>query len=128
MTHAVHRLNGIVTPASASYSSSELLHLLKATRASVIFTCQPLLPTALEAAKAANIPESRIFLLELAGCAPSKTFTSVSRLIEHGRSLPPLPALRWTAGQGERQVAYICFSSGTSGLPVRSHAAFDTGL
>uniref|UniRef100_A0A0D2XGC2 Uncharacterized protein n=1 Tax=Fusarium oxysporum (strain Fo5176) TaxID=660025 RepID=A0A0D2XGC2_FUSOF len=44
-------------------------------------------------------------------------FVALSTLIDEGRHLPPLPPLRWVKEQGKRQVAYICFSSGTSGLP-----------
>ena len=45
-------------------------------------------------------------------------FRTVSELIADGRKLPKLEALKWPKGQGARQTAYLCYSSGTSGLPV----------
>ncbi|CAG9939606.1 unnamed protein product [Clonostachys rosea f. rosea IK726] len=116
-THAVHRLNGIVTPASAAYSAIELEHQLKSSGAKVLFTCAPLLENALKAAEAAGIPHERIFLLPLPGADNKTPFKTVDDLIEQGKSLPELPSLQWVAGQGARQVAYLCYSSGTSGLP-----------
>ncbi|KAH7157934.1 hypothetical protein B0J13DRAFT_184879 [Dactylonectria estremocensis] len=115
-THAVHRLSGIVTPASAAYSAPELEHQLRSSGANALFTCVPLLETALTAAKAAGIPEDRIFILPMPGDKPVP-FKTVDDLVQEGKELPELPALNWTAGQGARQVAYLCYSSGTSGLP-----------
>jgi ribosome assembly protein SQT1 len=45
-------------------------------------------------------------------------FKTVGQLIEAGGKLPELEALQWEKGQGARQTAYLCYSSGTSGLPV----------
>jgi acyl-CoA synthetase (AMP-forming)/AMP-acid ligase II len=42
----------------------------------------------------------------------------VDDLIAEGKSLPPVAPLNWIKGQGKRQVAYLCYSSGTSGRPV----------
>jgi hypothetical protein len=85
-------------------------------------TCIPLLETAREAAKAAGIPENRIYILQLSshssahGTTPCKT---VDDLIVEGSMLRPIEPLKFSKGQGERQTAYLCYSSGTSGLPVR---------
>lgn len=46
-------------------------------------------------------------------------FKTVGQLIEAGGKLPELEPLKWAKGQGARQTAYLCYSSGTSGLPVR---------
>ncbi|CAH0054955.1 unnamed protein product [Clonostachys solani] len=123
LTHAIHRLNGIVTPASAASSVAELQQQLRSSRASAIFTSIPLLGTALEAARAVKIPEEAIFILPL---PPSETREvqvtgvvppSIDDLVAEGRTLPAVKPLSWTKGQGARQVAYLCYSSGTSGLP-----------
>ncbi|KAF4466254.1 4-coumarate-- ligase 7 [Fusarium albosuccineum] len=117
LTHAVHRASGIVTPASAAHSSSELEHQLRSSGAKALFTCVPLLDTALKAAQAVGIPEKNIFLLPIPGSPPNNRFKYIEDLISEGQSLPPVSTLEWTPGQGKRQVAYLCYSSGTSGLP-----------
>lgn len=80
----------------------------------------PLLKTALQAAKAVGFPSSRIFLLEIAGSPVNEVpgLATIDELISEGRGLPPLEPLKWVKGQGARQPAFLCYSSGTSGLPV----------
>jgi acyl-CoA synthetase (AMP-forming)/AMP-acid ligase II len=119
VTHAIHRVDGIVTPASSAHSASELEHQLRSSGAKALFTCAPLLSTALKAASAVGIPKKHIFLLPLPETPAEESFKTIEDLIEEGKTLPPLELAAWTPGQGKRQVAYLCYSSGTSGLPVR---------
>lgn len=121
---AIHRLNGISSPANAAYSADELMHQLKNSGSTALFTCLPLLPVALEAASKAGIPRERIYICELpeqvqGGVKATSEHKTLSQLIEDGLSLPALEPIKWTAGQGARQTAFLCYSSGTSGLPVR---------
>ena len=121
LAYAVHRLSGIVTPANASYSAQELGFQLKAAGAKAVFTCLPLLETTLQATKAVGIPEKHVYIMDLPKeLTGGKTvpFKTVDQLIETGRKLKELERLRWTKGQGARQTAFLCYSSGTSGLPV----------
>ena len=122
----MHRLSGIVTPASAAYSASELEHQLRTSTAKALFTCVPLLDAALQAADAVSLPRDKVFLLPVPGDTPDKRkgFVTVDDLADEGKSLPPLKPLVWVKGQGKRQTAYLSYSSGTSGLPVceDSHA------
>ncbi len=83
----------------------------------------PLLQTALDAAAKVNIPKNRVYLLDLpkefTGTQEiPRNFKTVGQLILEGASYEPLESLRWEKGQGARQVAFLCYSSGTSGLPV----------
>lgn len=83
----------------------------------------PLLPVALEAAASAGFPKDRIYLIELpqqilGGAKQPAEYKTVSQLIEAGKSLPKLEKLNWSAGEGARRTAFLCYSSGTSGLPV----------
>lgn len=81
----------------------------------------PLLQTSLEAAKAAGIPNSRVYILEMPKAFSGDKrlpFKTVSQFIEEGAKLPRIEALNWKKGQGANQTAYLCYSSGTSGLPV----------
>ncbi|OAX83551.1 hypothetical protein ACJ72_02081 [Emergomyces africanus] len=119
---AIHRCSGIASPANATYSAPELAHQLKDSRSTSIFTCAINLPIALEAAANVGIPKSRIYLLDLppqlpgGGKAPDG-FKTVEQLIRDGCSLPKLEKLNWQSGQGAKQTAFLCYSSGTSGLP-----------
>ncbi|KAH8702438.1 putative phenylacetyl-CoA ligase [Talaromyces proteolyticus] len=119
---AIHRLAGVATPANAAYSAAELTHQLTDSKAKVLFTCIPLLRTALEAANKAGIPQSSIYLVDLpaevlGGPQPLAGFKTLDQLIQQGKSLPPLEKLNWSPGQGARTTAFLCYSSGTSGLP-----------
>ncbi|RDW62156.1 putative phenylacetyl-CoA ligase [Coleophoma cylindrospora] len=120
LAYAVHRLSGIVSPANAAYSASELEFQLKSAGAKALFTCIPLLQTSLEAAKAAGIPNDRVYILEMPkefSGNESVPFKTVGQLISEGSKSVKLEQLKWEKGQGARQTAYLCYSSGTSGLP-----------
>ncbi|KAL8835737.1 MAG: hypothetical protein Q9176_006746 [Flavoplaca citrina] len=125
LSWAIHRLSGVSSPANAVYSASELEYQLRSSGSKALFTCLPLLPIALEAASKCNISRSKVFLLQvpkdLVGKQASpKDIKTVDHLIDEGASLPDLEDLRWEKGQGARQTAFLCYSSGTSGLPVSS--------
>ncbi|KNG82891.1 AMP dependent CoA ligase [Aspergillus nomiae NRRL 13137] len=122
LSWATHQLGGIVSPANAAYSAPELKHQLIDSQAKALFTCAPLLSTALEAASLAGFPKDRIYLLEVpaqltGGASIPAQYKTVSQFIEAGRSLPNLERLNWSAGEGARRTAFLCYSSGTSGLP-----------
>lgn len=123
LSWATHQLGGIVSPANAAYSAPELKHQLVDSQAKALFTCAPLLSTALEAASLAGFPKDRIYLLEVpaeltGGASIPAQYKTVPQLIEAGRSLPKLERLNWGPGDGARRTAFLCYSSGTSGLPV----------
>lgn len=72
---------------------------------------------------AAGISVDKIFILpvgtdELDGIETPVEYRTIDQLITKGNTLEALPLLKWTEGQGKRQTAYLCTSSGTSGLPV----------
>ncbi|KAF5598368.1 AMP-binding enzyme [Fusarium pseudocircinatum] len=117
VAHAVHRLSGIVTPANAVYSARELEHQLSSSGAKAIVTCESLLPVALEAARALKFSSSQIFLLPVAGQSLTYPHLSTHDLVYQAKNLPQLEPLQWSRGQGKKQVAFLCYSSGTSGLP-----------
>jgi acyl-CoA synthetase (AMP-forming)/AMP-acid ligase II len=119
----------VVSPANAAYSAAELTHQLRDSKAQVLFTCLPLLKTALEAAGKAGIPQNRIYLIDVPAqvrgdAKTSAEYKTVDQLIEEGKSLPKVEKLKWVPGQGARTTAFLCYSSGTSGLPVRSNSYF----
>lgn len=114
---AVHRISGITTAASAAYGAEELEHQLRSSGSKAVFTCVPLLDTALKAAKAVGIPDENVFVLPMASVDKKVSSTDVNQLVEEGKSLEQLKPVTFVKGQGTRQVAFLMFSSGTSGLP-----------
>ena len=129
MTHAIHRLSGIVAPASPACTVQELALQIQSSGSVAVFTCLPLLKVAVEAAKARAIPSDRIFILPMPGDGSNKHgYTTIEDLIEDGKKLPDIKPLEWSKGQGGRQVAYLCFSSGTSGMPVSIIIGKDTSV
>ena len=112
-----------MTPANAAYSSAELEHQLKSSGATALFTCIPLVWTAIEAASRCGISTKHIYLLSVPKEISGDTklvpdFKTVDQLIQEGQNLPKLADLKWEKGQGAKQTAFLCYSSGTSGLPV----------
>ncbi|KAK2739432.1 hypothetical protein FQN57_006561 [Myotisia sp. PD_48] len=119
---ALHRLSGIASPANAVYSASELTHQLKDAKCRALFTCLPSLPAALEAAANAGIPKNRVYIIDLPSqfAGPGKVpdgFATLEQLIVKGYSLPVVEKVKWAPGDGAKKVAFLCYSSGTSGLP-----------
>lgn len=91
--------------------------------------CIPLLEVALKAAQAVGIPKNRVYLLELPkefSGTQKLPFKTISDLIDAGSKFPKLEELKWEKGQGARQTAYLCYSSGTSGLPVSPRETWNT--
>lgn len=120
---AVHRLGGILSCVNASYNASELEYQLKDSGAKAIFTCLPLLKTTMEGIKKVGIPKQRVFLHQLpplitAGLS-NPGHKTTEDLIRAGASLPSFkPAdSYWKKGDGAKRIAFLCYSSGTSGLP-----------
>ena len=118
---ATHRIGGIQTPANAAYTVQELEHQLRDSGAKCLFTCLPLLDLALQAAKTVGIPDNRIYLLDVPESLAGKKrdgYKTLDRLIGEGQKLARLEELKWSKGEGARRTAFLCYSSGTSGLPV----------
>ena len=129
---AIHRLAGISSPANAAYSADELVYQLKSSGSKALFTCLPVLDVALEAASKVGIPKHKIFILEMpeefTGRKENSSefeiqdqFKTVGQLISDGKGLAQIEHLHWEKGRGARQTAFLCYSSGTSGLPVSTH-------
>ncbi len=77
----------------------------------------------LEVTQRIGIPKSKVYIMELpkqatGGASTPKGFKTVDDFINEGKNAPALEPLKWEKGQGARQTAFLCYSSGTSGLPV----------
>lgn len=101
-------------------SAAEIKRHVALTRCRVLFACRSLLATTSEVFN----EDSTIYILDLPEelakppVLPSGGHRTVQQLIEEGLLLPELEPLRWAPGQAKEQVAYLCPTSGTSGLQV----------
>ena len=118
---AVHKLGGVLTAANAAYSAGDIEYQLKHSGAKAVFTCATLLETTKEACARCNIPESRIYILPLpeqvvlgVKAEGHKTFDD---FVAAGKELPALEPVRLGDDGGATRTAFLCYSSGTSGLP-----------
>jgi 4-coumarate--CoA ligase len=111
------RTGGKVCGASPAYNVEEMSFALKTADARFLFTVPNSLDVAISAAANAGIPQAHIFLLE----GKAKGFTTVQDLIaigkrcgQEGQSLPH--TIPKDKKNGE-VCGFLCFSSGTTGLP-----------
>ncbi|RIA89004.1 hypothetical protein C1645_799648 [Glomus cerebriforme] len=100
---------GKISPVNPAYTVKELTYQLKDCGASVIITHPKLLNIAIEAAAAANINESKIFLLEEEEINEFQPFSSLF-------SNKEFDPVEFTLEEAESATAYLCYSSGTTGL------------
>lgn len=103
-------LGGTVTGMNPAYTAEEVQHQLTETDAICLFTCKVLLPVAQKACK--NLPV-KIILLD--GTAPGcENFFEV---LQSGQKAPLLPVLKMNRGDNQKRLAFLSFSSGTTGKP-----------
>jgi len=114
IVHALLAISTPFVPFSSYATHRELKHYLERSNATHIFVHAAILPRFLPVAREMNFPEENIFILE--GEVPSPhRFKNLDSLVEVVRSnrIPREPV----RPVGPDTLAYIIFSSGTSGLP-----------
>ncbi|KAL4073112.1 hypothetical protein V8B97DRAFT_2022941 [Scleroderma yunnanense] len=116
---ATHRLGAIMSGANPSFTPAELAYQVQATKTSVLVTHPDVLPVALSAAQVAKLPADRIILLDGASSEPTqKPYPSVQHLIDQGlSSRATFRERKLNPGEGKTKVAFLNFSSGTTGRP-----------
>jgi len=122
---STQRLNGILSPANAVFPVDDLTYQLKDSKSRILFTCESLIDIAIAAAQKVGIPKNKIFILKTPPIlstseqkAKAKQFKSLDDLIENGKKLSAVEPLQWEKGFARKKIAFLCYSSGTSGLPV----------
>ncbi|KAL1910197.1 hypothetical protein Sste5344_003811 [Sporothrix stenoceras] len=113
---AVLRAGGRINGASPAYGEAEMTNAVQTAKSKFIMTVPASLKVALAAAKAAGIPNERVFLLE----GEADGFKSVQSLIEKGRSYGKggqTAIFRVPRGKTNDICGFLTFSSGTTGLP-----------
>ncbi|OLL26856.1 4-coumarate--CoA ligase-like 7 [Neolecta irregularis DAH-3] len=105
----VHFAAGIVTPSNPAYQVGELVHQLVSSNAKAIIALPQLLSVVTEAARKVGIPKDRIILF---GDKKVEDFEPWKNLWTSRRANYPKDKIDPT-----RDVAFLAFSSGTTGLP-----------
>ncbi|KAI0634357.1 phenylacetyl-CoA ligase [Trametes polyzona] len=117
LTWATQKLGGIVAALSASLTSEELAYQLTVAKPSLLVAHVENLPAALEAAKAVKLPHDRIVVLDGHKASKKLPFKTVEDLV-NDKTLPPYAEFKFTKpGQAREKIAFLCFSSGTTGKP-----------
>ncbi|KAG6862179.1 hypothetical protein C0995_004261 [Termitomyces sp. Mi166 len=115
---AAHTLGGIITPANPAYKADELVYQLRTSKASLLIIHPTFLNTALTAAKEAGLSEDRIVFIEPPLNKPPSNHFTLDQLVEYGLSTPTsYTELRFKPGEAKTTVAFLSFSSGTTGKP-----------
>ena len=110
LTWGTHWAAGVVSPANPAYSATELAFQLKNSESKALLTQPALLETAFEAAKIAGIPRNRVLVMGDEKSGEAQHF------VDFIQSAKDIPKAR-RAVQAPSDLAYIPYSSGTTGLP-----------
>ncbi|KAF8623162.1 hypothetical protein AX15_006480 [Amanita polypyramis BW_CC] len=122
---AVHMLGGIISGANPDFSPSELAHQITETKASILFVhySPDALDAVLKSAQITNISMDRMILFDAPHLHPTTggatKFTTVSNLVQLGIENwnKPSPERHLSPGEARTKLAYLSFSSGTTGKP-----------
>ncbi|KAI0372226.1 acetyl-CoA synthetase-like protein [Pilatotrama ljubarskyi] len=111
LVHALFRAAIPFALIPASSTAFELQHLFRTSDATRLFVHPSLLPQALEVSQSVGLPQDRIYILE--GRVEGRTDLASAISAIRQRHVPRVPSRPVTRDT----LAYLVFSSGTSGLP-----------
>ncbi|KDR82330.1 hypothetical protein GALMADRAFT_237577 [Galerina marginata CBS 339.88] len=117
---AVHRLGGVISGTNPDFTSNELVYQLQATNASMIIIHPDCLQVALSATDEVGLPRERVVLFDSKDISNEvyKNYETVGSLLEHGlRNKPSYTERSLAPGEGKTKLAFLSFSSGTTGRP-----------
>lgn len=114
---AAHRLGAAVSGANPLFTVDELVYQINTVKAALIITHPDSLSVALASAHAAGVSADRVILFDVEGADTTQRVT-VQVLVSQGLT----SALNFTErklapGEGKTKVAFLNFSSGTTGRP-----------
>ncbi|KAF8634286.1 hypothetical protein AX17_004241 [Amanita inopinata Kibby_2008] len=114
---ATHRLGGVIAATSPSLTKDELVYQLEYAKPAIIISSIESLDTTLRAAASLNIAKTRIILLGADKKPVPGPFKTIEGLIKEGNSLSPVSGTALKSGDAKNKLAFLCFSSGTTGKP-----------
>ena len=118
--------------ANPSYTVDELVHQLRLTNALVVFSSPDSVDTALAAARQCGIPADHVVVMDskfskVSDASKVISFPSVDDLIKEGLSRPAsFIERKLEPGEAKTKLAFLSFSSGTTGKPKVLLQAFST--
>jgi 4-coumarate--CoA ligase len=102
------------------YTIDELVYQINTVKAAIILTHPDSLKVALSSAHAAGVPADRVILFDVEG-ADTEQKVTVQALVSQGlASAPNFTERKLAPGEGKTKVAFLNFSSGTTGRPKAS--------
>jgi long-subunit acyl-CoA synthetase (AMP-forming) len=114
---AVHQLGGIISGANPDFSTNELLYQLQATKATVLIAHPDNIDIATVAAQQYGLSSERLLVFDTQN-SPKTHKVSVEDMIELGRThAPSFQERKLKPGEGKTKLAFLSFSSGTTGRP-----------
>ncbi|TFK30835.1 amp dependent CoA ligase [Coprinopsis marcescibilis] len=116
---AVHVLGGTVTPANPSYTAEELKYQLLTSNAKLMVTHPACFKVASSVANVGQLSGKKsIILLDSLGVSNADGIATVDELVTFGARRPEnYKAIRFKRGEARTAVAFLSFSSGTTGSP-----------
>ena len=104
--------------ANPIYTADELVYQLKTTKAKVLISHSGSLQTALSASRLSGIAADHIIVMDSLQTKEPIPYPSVSDLVAEGLSSSiTYTERRLEAGEGKTKLAFLSFSSGTTGKP-----------
>jgi acyl-coenzyme A synthetase/AMP-(fatty) acid ligase len=84
------------------------------------------LPTALTATTLIKRPETPVIVIDAHKSPEKLPYPSLEDLVQEGQSLSPFIETKLRSGEAKTKIAFLCFSSGTTGKPkaLTHHLSF----
>ncbi|KAK7039324.1 phenylacetyl-CoA ligase [Favolaschia claudopus] len=113
---ALHRLGAVVALMNPGMTGDEMGHLLKLAHPKFLIAHPDSVGLVKEGAKHAGLNGYDVVTLST-NTTSNLGYTTTEALIARGKRLPPFTQRKLSPGEGKTSVAFLCFSSGTTGLP-----------
>ncbi|KAG6911586.1 hypothetical protein DXG01_011889 [Tephrocybe rancida] len=109
---------GRYCPANPAYKPDELVHQLRTSKAALLIIHPAFLSTARIAAREVGLADNRIIFIETPLHKLASSHLTLDQLVEYGLSVPiSYSEIRFNPGEAKTTLAFLSFSSGTTGKP-----------